>query len=302
MATANSENNTSNAIAPPPVLRETKYDLTTAGMIAVVLGLVSFFIWLTAVWATNRPPEVEQTVPVEIVDLPGGTEEGTIDETLQVESPADVSDDPSMAEFESDETEVAEMLDNVLDLAETANNQAQEQFEQDIRNAGKPGSSIGTGRRALGTGPGEGGIPREQRWFIAFAEGGTLNQYARQLDHFGIELGALLPGGKLILLNELSSEKPQSREVTDGASEKRLFMTWQGGALKSGDIQLFRRAGYDVTGAIIFHFYPPKTEQQLVKLEQEAAKRPVSQIRRTYFVVQNLRNQFSLVVTRQIFF
>lgn len=289
-------------VSTSPVLKETGFDLGMASIIAGVFGLVALFVWLTVVWMTNRPPEIDTTVPVELVEMPGGVEDGLPDDSLKVESPEDVSDDPSLAEFESDEPEVEEMLDNVLELADQANNQAQEQFEQDIRNAGKVGSATGTGRRPLGAGPGERGLPREQRWFISFAQGGTLAQYAAQLDFFGIELGALLPDGRLIYLSKLTQAVPKSTIKTSGKDEKRLYMTWNGGSLKQGDVQLFRKANIDVTGGILFHFYPKKTEQMLARLELEAAGRPVAEIRRTYFVVRQKSPGYEFVVTRQTFF
>jgi hypothetical protein len=216
-----------------------------------------------------------------------------------------VTDDPSLAEFESDEPEVAEMLDNVLELAETANNQAQEQYESDLRNAGKMGSATGTGRRPLGMGLGEKGLPREQRWFVAFADGGTLNEYARQLEYFKIQLGVLIPSGKLIYLSNLTADRPSTREETDGSREQRMYMTWQGGRLRAADRKLFEKAGIDITGGILFHFYPKQTEQKLAQLEYERAQRSnrtIDQIRRTYFVVRRSVNQYSFVVTRQIYF
>jgi len=286
----------------PPELKVTRFDLATAGIIAGTIALSAFLIWLTAVWMTNRPPENESFVPVELVDLAGGRDDGIPDETLMVESPEDVSDDPSLAEIESEETEVAEMLDNVLELAETANNQSQEQYETDLRNAGKMGSAIGTGRSPLGVGEGEGGLPREQRWFITFKEGATLTEYAQQLEHFKIQLGALLPSGKLVYLSDLSGGRPNFREVTDGSNEKRLYMTWQGGDLRGADRGLFEKAGIDVTGGILFHFYAPETENQLAVLEHEKSTRDIDEIRRTYFVVRRTASNYEFAVTRIIYF
>lgn len=289
----------------PPVLKVTRFDLATAGLVAGTIVLAIVMVWLTTVWVTNRPAESENFVPVELVEFPGGAEDGAPDETLLVDSPADVSDDPSMAEFESEEPEVAEMLDNVLELAETANNQAQEQFETDLRNAGKVGSATGTGRRPLGMGNGEKGLPREQRWFVAFADGGTLNEYARQLEYFKIQLGVLVPSGKLIYLSNLTADRPTTREETNGAREKRMYMTWQGGKLRAADRKLFAKAGIDITGGILFHFYPRQTELKLARLETERARRSdhtIDQIRRTYFVVQRSVNEYKFVVTRQIYF
>lgn len=289
----------------PPVLKVTRFDLATAGVVAGTLGLAGLLLSLTAVWVTNRPAESESFVPVELVEFPGGAEDGVPDETLLVDSPEDVTDDPSLAEFESEEPEVAEMLDNVLELAETANNQAQEQHETDLRNAGKMGSATGTGRRPLGVGLGEKGLPREQRWFVSFTEGRTLDEYARQLEYFKIQLGALLPSGKLIYLSNLTADRPGTREVTDGSSEQKLYMTWQGGKLRAADRQLFQKAGVDITGGILFHFYSKETEQLLARLEFERAQtssRTIEEIRRTYFVVRQSANEYSFAVTRQIYF
>lgn len=296
---------TKTPIVPPPVLKVTRFDLATAGVIAGALGLCILLVWLTAVWVTNRPAESESFVPVELVEFPGGVEDGAPDETLLVDSPEDVTDDPSMAEFEAEEPEVAEMLDNVLELAETANNQAQEQFETDLRNAGKIGSATGTGRRPLGMGLGEKGLPREQRWFVAFANGGTLEDYALQLEYFQIQLGVLLPSGKLIYLSNLTAGRPGTREETDGSREQRMYMTWQGGKLRAADRKLFEKAGIDITGGILFHFYPKDTEQMLAQREFERAQRSnrtIDQIRRTYFVVEGAGNKYNFLVTRQIYF
>ena len=285
-----------------PELKVTRFDLATAGVIAGSLSLAGFLIWLTAVWVTNRPPENESFVPVELIDLSGGVEDGVPDESLLVESPEDVSDDPSLAEIESEETEVAEMFDNVLELAETANNQAQEQYETDLRNAGKTGSATGTGRSPLGFGEGEGGIPREQRWFITFREGATLTEYAKQLEHFKIQLGVLLPSGKLIYLSNVTAARPTTQEISDGSGEKRLYMTWQGGQLRGADRNLFAKAGIDVTGGILFHFYDPQTENNLARLEQEKATKDIDEIRRTYFVVRRTGSEYNFAVTRIIYF
>lgn len=286
----------------PPELKVTRFDFATAGVIAGSLTLAGFLLWLTAVWVTNRPPETESFVPVELIDLAGGVEDGAPDESLMVESPEEVSDDPSLAEVESEETEVAEMFDNVLELAETANNQAQEQYETDLRNAGKTGSATGTGRSPLGFGEGEGGLPREQRWFITFREGATLTEYAEQLEHFKIQLGALLPSGKLIYLSNLTAPRPTTQEITDGSQEKRLYMTWQGGQLRGADRKLFAKAGIDVTGGILFHFYDPRTENELALLEQKKSTKDIEEIRRTYFVVRSVRSDYSFAVTRIIYF
>ena len=145
-------------------------------------------------------------------------------------------------------------------------------------------------------------MPREQRWFVRFGDRGTLSEYARQLDFFGIVLAALLPGGKMVYISQLSKAKPKTRTVTSGSNEKRMYMTWQGGGRRKTDLELFQKVGINVGSGLIFHFYPNKTELMLARLERDYRKRPIKQIRRTYFVVRRKRSAYEFVVARQSYF
>lgn len=293
----------STSATPNPVLNVTRYDRASALLMAIVVGLIASVIWLGVVWATNRLPVPARPVPVELVELPGGVEDGSIEETLWLDSPEDVSSDPSLAEMESEVTEIAEMLDSVVELSDEAVNLAEKQFETQTTNTGRPGSATGTGRRALGMGPGEAGISREQRWFISFSERATVSEYARQLDAFGIELGALLRSGQLLYLSRLSSPAPQRRTAQSGNGESRLYMTWQGGERRKADFQLLEQQGVAAGDVlVIFHFYPPETEADLARLELNYAQRNVEQIRRTYFVVKPDGDGYKFEVTRQAYF
>ena len=283
-----------------PVIRVTSYDKVSAFLIALVMGLILSVVWLAVVWANNRVSVTESTADLEILEMPGGVPDGAPDETLNVESPAEISDDPSLAEVPAEESEVQEMIENVIELADEATNQAEKQYELGLQNAGKPGSAKGTGRRPLGEGGGPGsGFPREQRWFVRFSDTGSVSAYAQQLQFFGIELGALLPGGKLHYLTDLTAAKPTLRTASTGKDEKRLYMTWRGGSRRGADVELFKKAGVDVAGATLFHFYPPPVEQALAVLERDYANRPVKDIRRTYFAVRPASGRFEFYVTRQ---
>jgi len=145
-------------------------------------------------------------------------------------------------------------------------------------------------------------LPREQRWFVRFGDRDSLDGYAKQLDAFGIELGALVPGGSIVFLSQMSTKNPKKRTVNTGKGESRLYMTWQGGSRREADIQLFRRIGVNAAGGVIFHFYPKKTEQQLARLEFNHAQRSADQIRRTYFVVRRKGPDYEFVVTKQSYF
>ena len=284
--------------AKTPVLKVTQYDLASSFMMAVVIGLGIAVVWLAIVWITNRLGEPERPTELELFD-PGGFLDGTPDETLRLDNDQPEIRDPSPLDTPTDETEIEEVIDTVLELAEKATVLAQPQFEVDSEPTGTVGSASGTGRRALGDGPGKSGFPRDQRWFVRFSERGTLNEYARQLDFFGIELGAEFPGGKLTYLSNVSEDKSVKRDLNNRSDEKRLNMSWRGGNRRKADIQLFRKAGIDVTGARIRHFYPPETEAKMVRREREYRNRPVSQILRTYFLVRSANSGYKFVVTRQ---
>jgi len=285
-----------------PVMRVTQYDQVSSSLIAIVLALIIAVLWLSIVWITNRLPQTENEVALEMIDLAGGAEDGSPDESLLVESPEDPIDDPSQVDTPDEENQVEEMLDSVVELSDKATQQVQQQMQTDLANSGKVGSAAGTGKRALGFGPGKKGLPREQRWFIKFSDRGSLIDYAKQLDYFKIELGALLKNGKMIYLSDVSSDKPVTRTESSGAEEKRLYMTWQGGERKTSDLSLFKKAGHDVTGAILFHFYPKETENKLLTIEKQYRNKNFDEIRRTYFTVRGDRAGYNFEVTRQTYF
>jgi hypothetical protein len=284
------------------VLGTTRFDVARASMTAVVLFLLAGIFWLGAMYVTPVRTDAEDRVALELVELPGGVEDGAVDETLHVESPDEEAPDASLTEELVDEVQVEETLNTILDVAEEAAEIAPQQVDTAVVSTGRVGSARGTGRRALGSGDGEKGLPREQRWFVRFADGGTLSEYAAQLDFFGIELGLLTPDGRLVYLWDVSSERPQTRTVDTGRDEKRLYMTWQGGNRKAADPELFRKASIDANRGTIFHFYPPAAEARLAQLEQAYRNRKPSQVRRTYFFVQAAGQGFEFAVSRQTTF
>lgn len=286
-----------------PVLHDTLYDRVSSWTIALFIGVAGLCVCVVAVWITNRLPSPPKTVPVELVEAPGGFEDGSPDETLRVDSPEPEVHDASPAEMPSDKTEIAESLETVVEVSDSATQQVQQQFDTGVQNTGKTGSAKGTGKKGLGVGPGTGGMPREQRWFVRFGERAGVDEYAKQLQFFGIEIGALLPDGRLAYLSDLTQPAPTVKYVASGAGEKRLFMTWQGGDRRSADVDLFKRANVAVfADTPIFHFYPPATESQLVRLELDYRNRKLSQIRRTYFAVETAGNGYQFSVIRQVYF
>ena len=271
-------------------------------MITVFAGLLALCLIVVMIWISNRMPKPPEPVPVEMLELPGGFEDGNPDETLKVESPEPERADASMAEVKSEQTEIESTMETALEMSESAAQQVQQQFDVGVQSTGKPGSASGTGGRPLGDGPGLGGFSREQRWYVKFADRAAVEEYAKQLDFFKIELGALLTDGRLAYLSKMSTPTPQVRYVQTGANEKRLLMTWQGGERRGADAELFKKAGLTISPqAPPMHFYPPELEAKLAALEKAYRNKPVKQIRRTYFSVVASGNGYQLRVTRQLY-
>ena len=167
--------------AKPPVLRTTRYDLTSAVVIAVFIAVIMVTLWVTAMWLATRNVKTDSDIQVEMMNL-GGYEDGAPDETLNVESPEDPRDDPAVVDTLTEETEVQEMIENVITDSSRTAQQVPQQTNLAQENSGKIGSAEGSGRRPLGSGGGDGNMAK--RWSIRLGDRGTLNIYAEQLDFF----------------------------------------------------------------------------------------------------------------------
>jgi len=287
-----------------PHIKLTKYDiavsaLTTTAMCAVLTLIVMIIIW----FSNLRPTQVLKPVIMSAGD--GGWEDGDPDATPNVESPEDASLDPSLANEETDVTELEEVTEQIVEVAENAAALVAPNEYTDSKNTGMPGSADGTGGRPLGSGgPGRGGAKREQRWLVEFADKGDLRSYATQLDFFGIELGALFPAdGRLVYMSNMQQPSPTIREIraTQGDSENRLHMNWGSGSeeRRKADIELFQKAGIDASQASIMHFYPAALEESLATIEQQYGGHSPNEIKRTYFRIRRAGSGFEFYVQNQ---
>lgn len=283
---------------PAPNMKVNAYDKVSSWLLAVCVALLVVAVTLGSIWLINRPPRVDIVVPVEMLDMSGGEPDGDLSEMLQVELPEPAVDDASLEE-DVDPRELENLQESMVDLSSNSAQVVQTQISSSTRSSGKRGSAAGTSGAPLGEGGGDGSISRDQRWLIKFNESSSLDEYASQLDFFGIEVGVLTTDQKLIYLSQLKGPVKKRVEST-GKNEKRLYMTWQGATGRTSDLKLLQRAGINATQiAGLLHFYPPQVENQLAQLEFEYAKRQPNTIRRTYFVVEPASGGYRFVVTRQ---
>lgn len=280
-----------------PVMKETKYDATTSGQLAAVLGLGLLGGVLIAVWLMNRLPDTTPK-PVLLATGDGGWEDGEPDETLDVESPEDPTDDPSLSN-DQQESQLEQITEQVMTLSESAA-MVQPNAYTDPSGGGNPGSAEGSGGRPYGSGgPGKGGHKRENRWVVEFSDKGNLKSYGAQLDAFNIELGCAFPDGRIFYASKFSTGGV-SRRSTLSAADTRLFMNWQGGDRIQADRELLTSAGVpDVAQGTILHFYDPKTEEMMARMEMDYGGVEPDKIRRTYFRTRKSGSSYEFYVTRQ---
>ncbi|MCH7688426.1 MAG: hypothetical protein IH899_17385, partial [Planctomycetes bacterium] len=143
------------------------------------------------------------------------------------------------------------------------------------------------------------------RWFVRFEDRAALDEYARQLDFFKIEMGVLFIGEKsMMVLSNLSKSRPTKKTVTASSMGKdKIHFNWSGGSRKKADLKLLEKAGVSNAAAgMIFHFYPRKTQAKLLRNEKAYRNRPAKEIRRTYFTVKRAGSGYEFQVTRQSYF
>jgi hypothetical protein len=157
------------------------------------------------------------------------------------------------------------------------------------------GTGRGDSRPPGPEGEGQNVIPPWERWEIRYSST-DFAVYARQLDHFGIELGAL-GGSKLVdYAYNLSRNPPATRQ---GATkdEKRVYMTWRTGKLREYDEALLARASIRTSGRILMQFIPDDVNQQLHALEFATAEgHPPEEWLRTIFGVRSAGSGYEYYV------
>ncbi|MDA1049800.1 MAG: hypothetical protein O3C40_04900 [Planctomycetota bacterium] len=141
-------------------------------------------------------------------------------------------------------------------------------------------------------------VPRWERWEIRY-EASNLRAYARQLDFFGIELGAVGRKQLVDYASHFTKGSPMTRSGS-GSDEQRLYMTWRGGRLQAMDRELLKQAGIDVAGRTLLQFYPQNVEDTLARVELEHTKDGrVDKLRKTIFGVRHTDDRYEFFIIEQ---
>jgi hypothetical protein len=264
---------------------------------------------LVFIYLSNQLPPAEVAIPVTLSSGGGGTG-GSADSmgTGNDLEPPGAADAPDLAEPQLRDTlsavssvvssKSALLADDTIDVLLEP---SQGKGTGDSRRPGLGGGRGGGVGGGIGTGFGKGrGGPGEPQREIRF-EPTDLNEYARWLDYFKIELGILGQDNKVYYAYNLSQAKPDVRSG-DPVDEQRLYMNPALGAFAALDRQLIEKAGIGDKGQIVLQFYPPEAQEILYSLEQKQAEgRKPEQIRRTVFRVTATGSRFEFSVEEQFY-
>lgn len=225
--------------------------LTTLLMLAGLAFAILFGIWLTTVLKFAREAPV-----VEFIEY-----EGRGDHAEGFERDREP---PGLEELEEiREPSLEATLEAVTDLASTQA-AAFDAMETASTITGKGGGK-GDSRRPGPLGEGRNVIPPWERWEIRYSTS-SVRLYARQLDSFGIELGAAGGAPLVDYATNLSKAKPDTRQGPS-KEEKRIYMTWKSGKLQDFDRALLKKAGIRVDNRILMQFYSKELQHKLEALE-----------------------------------
>jgi hypothetical protein len=294
----------------PYVHGESLYDRVSSMLMAVVIGAMLVVGWLAMIYATNQAYASRVTAPLQLVEVfggGGGTPEGTPGSTEKIdvagaEVAAQASNNEDVAaSFE--EPSVQETPGAMLDAVAAAGQTAEVDLGATMPSggpvaSGRRASKLGTGGPGLGFGPGDGGVPREQRWTIIYNPGQTPDEYARQLDALGVELAVISGPNQLTFISHFSSATPAKR-FGSGKGDDRLYFLWQGRGRKASDVALLQKAGIDVGEGVVLQFYPKGVENVLAQLEARYKGRNPAEIRVTRFQVVPRGGSYGFEVVAQ---
>ena len=278
-------------------LRSSRYERVCIALTSVLLLLGTITALMLLAWLTRAPGPSQ---PAAQVAMGGNGPE----EKLNAPPDQPVLDFQPPAEQELPETSQAlarPAMESIPLIVESqlVTLDALGEMEADRNRSGKQGAG--------GDGPLGGGILKIDaaakscdRWEIRFSTS-DIEEYKRQLDYFGIELGVAGGGVETVdYVKGFTSARPTTRLAQDPKTEKRIRFLYRDGPLKQADRELARAAGIEIEERVVFQFYTTEMYQTLLKLENDRMKpRSISEVVRTVFGIRRNEDRYEFYVMRQ---
>ncbi|MCE5266667.1 MAG: hypothetical protein LLG00_02110 [Planctomycetaceae bacterium] len=280
----------------------TGYDRVSSLLIAMLISVGVSVVLLVALWLSARMVSTPTSPTVTFGRVGEGGGDRRASGGIEIDTPAD---EPA-AGRDKTTSDVAKNL-STLGTA-VADNAADLDAVARLGRKGKGKGENGGNGDGKGVGQRDGPVgdpvkktmwyPRN--WELVIPKGNTLEQYARQLDHFHIELGVIMPDNRIVYAYNLAKAKPDRKEIRNpSANEHRFYLVCQNGYLEQAESELLARAGIESEGRPILKFLPPETEQTLARLEREYNGASPKDIRRTRFGIKGSPGAYEFFVSDQ---
>jgi hypothetical protein len=170
--------------------------------------------------------------------------------------------------------------------------------------ASTQGSGRGDNRQPGPEGEGDDIVPRFERWKLKFLAR-NIKDYAKQLDFYQIELGAI--GGNIDGVDYAKNlvGAPQTRRAPSGDEERLYFMWTSPGPLMKYDRRLLEKAGVRLSNRQMLKFIPKQLENMLANIELDYAKErghnKVQEIAKTIFESRPVDGGYTFEVIEQTY-
>jgi len=277
-------------------LRTNRFDVVTSFFMALILFIGTFTLMLFIVWLTTRKTTVIK--PIEIVEENAAGRDDNAEGFERDFEPPGVEEveellEPTLADTIEAVTDAVSSVAASLDTMDTN------------ATANSAGAGQGDSRPPGPEGEGEDIIPRFERWQLNFSAKGK-QEYAKQLEFFGIELGAVGPPIQGVDYAFNLTGSPQTRRETDSTKEERLYFMWTSPSpLKRYDAALLQQAGVPMNAQRqMLKFIPDQLANQLYQIEMEYAQSnnnvtEVKRIKKTVFETNTAGAGYQFEVVEQ---
>ena len=277
-------------------LRTNRFDVVTSFFMALILFVGTFTLMLFIVWLTTRNPTVIK--PIEVVEENAAGRDDNAEGLERDFEPPGVEEveellEPTLADTIEAVTDAVSSVAASLDTMDT--NAA----------ANSQGAGAGDSRPPGPEGEGDDVIPRYQRWQLNFSAKGK-QEYAKQLEFFDIELGAVGPPIQGVDYAFNLTGSPQTRRETDSTKEERLYFMWTAPSpLKRYDASLLQQAGVPMNPQRqMLKFIPNELAEKLFNIEMAYAATnssitEVKRIKKTVFETTSTGGGYSFEVVEQ---
>lgn len=273
-------------------LHVSRYDKVSSLLISLLILIGLLVLILFTAWFTSKYWPIPKAKPIAISEADDGDGDPGGGQTPEPPNPEEIR------EMEIEEPIITETLTTISAVVKRAVPQLDDPM---IAHKKTTGMGFGHGEgRGRGDGKGDGTGGGGLRWQVRFDKGATLDEYAKQLDYFHIELGVLMPNNQLAYVSNFTRRKPTVRRVPNpGKDEERYYLTWRRGPLQKADLELLARAGVDAKNCIIVKFMPQDLVQKLIQMEKNYAGRKRDEIRRTRFGISSSGSGYKFFVLDQ---